>query len=314
MSNSTASHDHWSDYWSSGALTSLPQDFAANYDGEVAEFWNTRFSELDEKVSVLDVCTGNGPIALLAARYARDHGASWSIDAVDAARPDPMVIAQRIGADAELLERIRFQGETAIELLPFETDAFDLITSQYGLEYADLEQAAGELARVLSPGGTLVFVHHAADSEMIRTMAAEAEDYRTLSETGLLKMVRSWANGQLADPDFSKRLESPLRRLMQQARRPGASPLLVQVAQSFGSLLQMPMNLRRQQKSAAAEFARQLSSGQSRLEDMLRVNRMVAGSEDWTKPFEKAGLKRTDQGEMIYRGQHQMGGYQIWSR
>jgi ubiquinone/menaquinone biosynthesis C-methylase UbiE len=305
--------DHWSDYWSSGALTSLPQDFRSNYDGEVAEFWRARFAEHGGSARVLDVCTGNGPIAILAAAYARDHGLDWRVEAVDAAHPDVEIIAEHHGVDTDLIERIRFQGGTPIESLPYESKSFDLITSQYGLEYADLDQAAAELARVLSPGGILAFVHHAADSDMIRTMSAEAEDYRQLDGSGLLRIVRSWSRGQLADPDFPRRMEVPLRRLMQAARQSAQSPLLAQVCQSFGGLIQLPLATLRQQKSAAADFARQLESGRARLEDMLRVNRLIAEDSDWTSPLSDAGLTCRSTGDLVYRRQHRMGQFQIWS-
>jgi SAM-dependent methyltransferase len=314
MSTTTESQfGHWSDYWASGALTSLPQDFIGNYDGEVAEFWNAQFADQGPSARVLDVCTGNGPIALLAASHARAHGLSWTIDAVDAAHPDIDTIARVSGADPAVIDRIRFHGGTPIESLPFDADAFDLITSQYGLEYANLDLAAGELARLLAPGGVLAFVHHAADSEMIRTMSAEAEDYRQLEESGLLKIVRSWSRGQLADPDFPRRMDAPLRRLVQAARLSPQSPLLAQVCQSFGGLIQLPMAALRQQKAAAAGFARQLESGQARLNDMLRVNRLIAGNSDWASPLADAGLTCRSTGDLVYRGRHRMGQFQIWS-
>ena len=81
--NATQS-DHWSDYWSRGSLTSLPQDFAANYDGEVAEFWQGAFSGLDDTGRMIDLCTGNGAIALLAAEYFASEKPDIEIVAVDA--------------------------------------------------------------------------------------------------------------------------------------------------------------------------------------------------------------------------------------
>ena len=51
-------------------MTSLPQDFAANYDGEVAEFWQAAFAQVPPAGRMIDLCTGNGAIALLAVAYA----------------------------------------------------------------------------------------------------------------------------------------------------------------------------------------------------------------------------------------------------
>ena len=72
-------------------MTSLPQDFTANYDGEVAEFWSTAFKEIPEQGSMIDLCTGNGAIALLAAEQVSKSGHLFEITAVDAAVMSPQV-------------------------------------------------------------------------------------------------------------------------------------------------------------------------------------------------------------------------------
>ncbi len=310
----TNNFSHWSDYWSTGALTSLPQDFAFNYDGEVAEFWQHRFADLDRGSCVLDICTGNAPIALLAAEWSAAQSADLSITAIDAAQPDSMQIARRGPQVAALLESIEIKGNTPVECLPFEDGQFDLVTSQYGLEYCSLDDAGPELARVLKPGGRLAVLAHAADTAIVETMAAESSDYASLRDSGLFKVLRSWEVGQLADPDLPRRLEPMLRRLASQAQRQGASPLLGQVVQSMAGLIQLPAAQRRQQRDAVGGFRRQLEAGQARLDDMLRVNRLVAENPDWDRPLAEAGLIRGEEGDLIYRGQHPMGHYVIWQK
>jgi len=305
---------HWSDYWSTGALTSLPQDFVFNYDGEVAEFWQRQFGELSPGAQVLDICTGNAPIALLAAEWSAAQTADLKITAIDAAQPDPAQIARRGPQVAALLEIIELKGNTEVESLPFDDQWFDLITSQYGLEYCNMEQAGPELARVLKPGGCLAVLAHAADTAIVETMAAESSDYASLRDSGLFKVLRSWESGQLADPDLPRRLEPLLRRLASQAQRAGASPLLGQVVQSMAGLIRLPAAQRRQQRSAVGGFRRQLEAGQARLDDMLRVNRLVAENPDWDRPLADAGLIRKEEGDLIYRGQHPMGHYVLWQK
>ena len=61
----------WSDYWAAGNLTSLPSDFAHNYDGEIKAFWFKIFDDLPDKSAILDVCTGNGAVAYLALDFAK---------------------------------------------------------------------------------------------------------------------------------------------------------------------------------------------------------------------------------------------------
>ncbi|AKS43137.1 class I SAM-dependent methyltransferase [Wenzhouxiangella marina] len=313
---SKSAYSHWSDYWASGALTSLPQDFAGNYDGEVEQFWRQCFSRLSGRsdARMLDVCTGNGPIALLAARWAEEAGQALSIMAVDAATPNPGALIRTARGIQDLLGRIDFIASTPIEALPFDEAEFDLITSQYGIEYSDLSRSAPELARVLKPGGELAVVTHGADSDMVETMAREAEDYALLRNSGALRLLGSWESGQLADPDLVRRLEPVIRRLFEAARRPGASPLLAQVGQSLLGLIRISAAERRAQKSAISGFRRQLLAGQARLEDMLRVNRMIAESDDWADALEAAGLEPVETAELMYRGKHRMGRSRIWRR
>ena len=59
------SNNHWSEYWKTGVLTSLPSDFKENYDGELYEYWESVLLAQQTPLRVLDVCTGNGAVAIL---------------------------------------------------------------------------------------------------------------------------------------------------------------------------------------------------------------------------------------------------------
>ncbi|HEY9119557.1 MAG TPA: hypothetical protein VIN33_07345, partial [Marinobacter sp.] len=61
--------DRLRNYWRQGHLTSLPCGFSLNYDGEFLQFWHQQFALLGAGACVLDVCSGNGSIALLARDY-----------------------------------------------------------------------------------------------------------------------------------------------------------------------------------------------------------------------------------------------------
>lgn len=304
---------HWSDYWASGALTSLPQDFAFNYDGEVQAFWQEQFETLPDNGRMLDICTGNGPIPLLAAAWAAERDRSVAITAVDAARIRPEEIARRRPDVASLVAQIRFLGETPVESMPFDDDHFDLVTSQYGLEYCRLEEAAGELARVVRPGGRLALLTHEASTDVIATMADEQRDYRVLETVRFFRVLRSWVNGQLAEPDFQHRLAGIQRRLHEAFRQSG-SALLGQVGQSIASLLAMTAGELRGNREAVAGFLGRMEAGRDRLEDMLRVNRRIESDPEWHRPLSDAGFELMDSREMVYRTRHPMGQCLVWKR
>ena len=65
--------------------------------------------------------------------------------------------AERLRASSVPVERLGLDGQS----LPFEDDTFDTALSTWTMcTIPDLEQALGEIRRVLMPGGTLRFVEH----------------------------------------------------------------------------------------------------------------------------------------------------------
>ena len=95
---------------------------------------------------VLDVATGTGNAALLAAR----GGAS----AVGVDLAERLLEVARAAAAAESLDASFVAGDAAA--LPFEDDAFDAAVSVFGVIFADASTAARELVRVVKPGGRIV--------------------------------------------------------------------------------------------------------------------------------------------------------------
>lgn len=167
----------WAEYWESGYLHSLNRVYQRNYEGAFRDFWNESFSGLGDGHSLLDIGTGNGAVALLAAEYAQSQGIEVDIHAVDRARIDPRRTARERGGD--LLDRVTFHPQTPVEALPFDDGTMDLCTGQYAFEYTDLTPAASELYRVLKPGGHGALVcHH--DRSVIMQGAVRTQQFAGL--------------------------------------------------------------------------------------------------------------------------------------
>jgi SAM-dependent methyltransferase len=166
----------WSRYWQSDRIASCFDGAGArNYDACITDGWRRFFLDLPKGCAVLDLCTGNGAVALVAAETGRAAGKDFDIVAVDQAEIDPAFYVTRCGAD---LATIRFHGGTAIETLPFPEARFGAVISQYGIEYSDLDRSLEEAVRVLAPGGALRLVVHAAEGRVAaaaRTVIAEAD-------------------------------------------------------------------------------------------------------------------------------------------
>lgn len=154
---SAARRDAWTRYWEGGASHSCLGSYGDLYGGAIAAFWNGVFGDLPPEARVLDVATGNGvlPRMLLARRA--DPGIQC--DAIDIAAIEPTWLAGLAESDRA---RVRVHGGVDAEALPFAAGTFDLVVSQYGIEYARVESALDEALRVLAPGGRVALVvHHA---------------------------------------------------------------------------------------------------------------------------------------------------------
>lgn len=174
----------WTRYWSSGALHSCAGSFAGNYDGAIADFWRDAFSGLTGATRVLDVATGNGPLPrmLLGLDGCPDSGCR--IDAIDLAQLSPQWVP---GLPADKRNRLALHSGVMAESLPFDAASFDLVISQYGIEYADPDKAFVEAARVLKPGGRLRLVMHHAESVLVNKGRVEVgQSESVLGVSGLV--------------------------------------------------------------------------------------------------------------------------------
>lgn len=163
----------WDRYWHFDRIASCFDGAgASNYDGAIGDGWRTFFASLPDGTRILDLCTGNGAAALIAAESGR-----FEIVAVDQAAIDPPAFVTR---HANEMAAIRFVPETNVEALPFPDGGFGAVISQYGIEYSRLEKSVPEALRMLAPRGALRFVVHAADG------AVAADSAHHIAEADLL--------------------------------------------------------------------------------------------------------------------------------
>lgn len=175
----------WTRYWSSGVLHSCAGSFAGNYDGAIADFWRDAFSGLTGAMRVLDIATGNGPLPRMLLGLDGCHDSGCRVDAIDLAQLAPKW-TEDLRPDQR--DRLGLHSGVMAESLPFEAATFELVISQYGIEYADPVQAFAEVARVLKPGGRLRLVMHHADSVPVNQGRVEVpQSESVLGESGLIE-------------------------------------------------------------------------------------------------------------------------------
>jgi ubiquinone/menaquinone biosynthesis C-methylase UbiE len=164
----------WRDYWKADRPAScMPENERTAQ--EIAATWRKWFGECQGGSRILDIATGNGIVLTHAAAAGRQLNRAFALTGVDLADIDPLRYLSSLEDD---MRAAKFIGSVAAERLPFEAGSFDVVVSQYGLEYADLQQALAEVARVLAPGGILHWLAHSESSEVVqqnREQALEVE-------------------------------------------------------------------------------------------------------------------------------------------
>jgi ubiquinone/menaquinone biosynthesis C-methylase UbiE len=280
-----ADEDSWNRYWEHGFLTSCRNAFAGNYEGELRAVWDRFFAALPKGARVLDICTGNGAIAMIANDYAREHGTGFEIHGIDSAaiRPHETVQGER-----DRLEGIVFHPETPAEDTGLPAARFDAITGQYAFEYTDEARAAPELARISAPGAALQFVIHHTGSIVMETSREELANCRILfEETGIFEHARAMiefvgsvppeARGGLAnDPEAERRRGALNQAAARVSEAAGASPhpqLLQMTLDKIGDAYKALADGREVGLARLAEGRRMIQSNRERLLDLMAAGR-----------------------------------------
>jgi len=163
----------WSQYWSSGNFESLPEDRAAGRLAALDAAWRDFFSSFASGAKLLDLATGGGDVIRRALALRRD----FKITGVDFADLTAVKTAQQIPG-------VELVGNTDLSRLPFADACFDGVTSQFGIEYAEVIRATQETVRVLVPGGRGCLVLHHVDSPITQGVSRSLAAYREVFADG----------------------------------------------------------------------------------------------------------------------------------
>lgn len=301
------SKNHWTAYWQSGVLTSLPMDFKENYDGELAQYWEQVITGFEGSINVLDVCTGNGAIAILLQELAEKHQLDVKITAVDASDIKPKYIHDKYPNKSKQINQIDFIGNCLVETMHQTIDQkFDLIVSQYGIEYCDTALAATNIIPLLKANGRLIFISHSPETDIHKYMRGEEVVYQYLDELNLMQSFHEFGNGQSSPNGFSNKLKVSLEamRLNFELR---SNTLLQTWANASVRLLQMNNSDLKLQRKQVKSFVEQYHFARARALDMLRVSDKLINEPNWYKAFVQDGLELINDGDIYYQGKHNAG-------
>ncbi len=158
---------NWDAYWRNAQSAAAHKD-GGPQDEALERFWlqlfKTVFPALQSAPCMLDLACGNGAVArfALTSTGALREGVELSVCGVD---ESPAALVEMRKRQAGLY------GVAANALfLPFRDAAFDLVTSQFGMEYAGPDVFT-EAARVVRPGGVIAAVLHLRDGGIYKECA-----------------------------------------------------------------------------------------------------------------------------------------------
>lgn len=154
----------WDRQWRGNLLSTCCNHSDPATGHAIIRGWEVFFAALPAGAKILDIGTGNGFVALIAAGVSMKENKAFDIHGADYAAIDPLKALQD---QAAAFRGVTFHPGTATENLPFEGQSFDAVTAQHALEYGDLEKSLGEIARVLKQGGGSRFLIHAAGGEIV---------------------------------------------------------------------------------------------------------------------------------------------------
>lgn len=193
---------HWDAFWRARDK-SIAQDHIGARDPAPAQFWAAHLRRLLARTSnarLIDVACGNGAVARIAIEAAKVARANLAVHCVD----------YSLSAVREVCAELPgVRGVTCdARMIPYTDRSFDLVVSQFGIEYAG-EDAFAEAGRLVARDGTLSAIVHMAGGAIHEECAGNLAVVETLKQVRLLPLARAAFNagfdmidGRIGDPEF----------------------------------------------------------------------------------------------------------------
>lgn len=167
----------WSKFWTTSTVTALPETFPAGYDGAMLDFWREQLD--DDFGHIVDLATGNGALVWMAHDIQMRRTRPARITGIDLADIDPFTALNKSPDD---YPTISFSGGTSADALSFVDHSVDVVISQYGVEYSNLESTIAEISRVVTRSGKMCFILHDCESVIVSGMTNKLVHCRELLE------------------------------------------------------------------------------------------------------------------------------------
>ncbi len=225
----TESGGGWSDYWTNDGAGG---EVFVNPKGEkhpaLTRHWQQIFADLEEKAQVIDLASGGGSIY---AHLPESHG--FDLHAVDISREALEMLVGRIPGVTTAV--------CSADSVPYDDGLFDLVVSQFGVEYAGIE-AFSEAARIVATGGRLTALCHYKDGYIDSCNRAELAGAILAKDSGFIdKSIAVTEAAFSGDTDAQKKTVTaftPAEKLLAEAVDKDQSGIHVHIYRGFRQLFE----------------------------------------------------------------------------
>lgn len=162
MTDNPAEFDRnaWSHYWETTDGNGVGHVRGEQLAKELNAWWSARFDAVFAErmpASLLDIACGAAAVA----RVAKSRSDADKLSCVCSDYSSGALVSARRGLGTDLVMYCAADARKS----PFEDASFDLVVSQYGLEYGGGE-AFGEAARLVAPGGHMLALVHTREGSI----------------------------------------------------------------------------------------------------------------------------------------------------
>lgn len=292
--NTTQRQKNWTNYWKSNATDSCRQGIKAK-DAQLDEFWAEGADKIKHGDTVLDLCTGKGDVIKQLITHLGSTSNGSKFIGVDISDLDEAL------ADND--DRIELQYNISVTDLPFEDGTFDMVTSQFGIEYGLNERSIAEFCRVLKKDGVIRFALHHKESILINVAKEEIKHIQLLlSDSGYLKCISNLIPifAKLKNPANAKKLSNDSDAILKRdafnkesqkiidCLKNTSVPELLEDSLKFSHrVFEIAKKSRALAKKEAAKYESQLREAKERMEELIEVSLSVSDLHELDKKLKK---------------------------
>lgn len=190
----------WTRYWNNRDSAASGSGSVLENDNEFSGFWRQQLGDMNSSSSVLELACGAGPVLRLA-----DTLGFSQLSGVDIA---PNAIALLNQAIPSVNSVVASAAETGLC-----DNSFDLIVSQFGIEYSPHAPTAKEIHRLLKKGGKMLALCHHSNGLLASEDHVQYDAASQILDSGFIPAFKAFLEAEAAykqsqSPDLNSSVQA----------------------------------------------------------------------------------------------------------